>query len=419
MWEEADFLALENFCMVANEEEFQVWATLIGPSGCAAIANLSPAEQEAHYLNTVQRFAQIANGHSSFIGYTCDDFVYNYNLFTKDFVTQMSSATRAIAPDFVFLPLMYYSGALQVFDRYGDSIDGVVFHFRCGSNPSTYIPGYDPANFDHYRHCMRYEVNEVRKQADTAGGKAVIVGFYNCYNGWWYEGWGVSYPGQQHAPVSHYVEDAELKLTVAHEGADGVRVYGAGQNHDTYTAMGSLLLGWGAEGKEWGWAKDQLPDRGEIWLPIGNPPHLRVFGDVNNNGKENVVVTRDEGMAVYEENDSGVWRQIKYIDPTGTALVSDIAIGDTDGDGKKEIIYGTRQSSDNGQRVYLYEHTSGNDFVPVGLIGPYANSSGVRYLNIIDANADGVDELIVTHAYGGYHYVRIYSSPANNSWIEV
>ena len=155
----------------------------------------------------------------------------------------------------------------------------------------------------------------------------------------------------------------------------------------------------------------------------------RAFDDVNGNGKENVVIPKGHGIAVFEKNDDGKWIEIAEKVPSGDAAVSlqgnsVITVGDTDADGKKEIFFGmgqARYETDNACRVYVFEHTKGNDFTQVGVLGPYGKkqSSAVRFIGIADTNMDGKQEVVVTHAYRGNHYVRIYAADADNHWEEV
>ncbi|MDD5677893.1 MAG: VCBS repeat-containing protein [Kiritimatiellae bacterium] len=142
----------------------------------------------------------------------------------------------------------------------------------------------------------------------------------------------------------------------------------------------------------------------------------RVFGDLNGNGSEDVVVAKGPGIAVFQKDKDGKWTEIaSYVHPTGTADVRSMAIGDTDGDGKKEIYLGTAQGGNpaNACRVYIFEHAEGNNFSQVGVLGPYGRD-GVRHLEIADVNADGKQEVIVTHAR-----LRFYASKEDNIWEEV
>lgn len=150
--------------------------------------------------------------------------------------------------------------------------------------------------------------------------------------------------------------------------------------------------------------------------PWCQPWRTRAFGDVTGNGKENVVVAKGPGMAIFEKGDKGPWTEIaEYVHPVGDAEVSMIAIGDTDGDKRQEIFFGTGTGNNlsNAYRVYVYEHTKSNDFAQVGLLGPYNNMAG--YVKITDANSDGKLEVIVTSE----RYIRIYATAGDNTWKEI
>lgn len=141
----------------------------------------------------------------------------------------------------------------------------------------------------------------------------------------------------------------------------------------------------------------------------------RAFGDVTGNGKENVVVAKGAGIAIFEKGPDGKWTEIaEYVHPYGAADVRSIAIGDTDRDGKKEIYFGTAQGNNpaNGCRVYIFEHTGGNNFAQIGVLGPYGDI--VRRVAIGDANGDGKDEVIATQGL-----IRIYAATEDNIWEEI
>jgi hypothetical protein len=254
LWEDEDFRAVKAFCEVADEEGLKVWATLVLPSESDAVRAMRGAKAREYYLNTVRRFAEIAARHPSLVGYTCGEFCDNLDLFTPDFCREMTGAARVIAPGLAFMPFCFWQGLDErFFSDYGPFIDGIIFQFRCDSQPRNYIPDYDPANFDHYAQCMRHELKRVRQ---FAGEWAVICEICVWYT---HDGWGVQYKadgtiqpeGKQ--PAAHAIKDASLKLEVARELSHGVCIYGITQFEDpVHMAMGKLLKQWRDEGKKWG-----------------------------------------------------------------------------------------------------------------------------------------------------------------------
>lgn len=248
IWNDEELESLRRTLRVADEVGLKVWATLSPPSGTEEIARMPLDRQREYYYVTVERFARLAQEFPNFVAFTCDDFNYNWRLFTPDMLQEMSRRWRAICPRLAFLPLLYWQSGFdeEFFETCGESIDGVVFHYRAQSDPHVYLPGYNPKNFDMYGDVMRYELKRVRQMA---GDHPVICGIYLWY---YQQGWGVLTPDEKNPGVEHVVRDAVQKLEIAHEYADGVRVYGVGIDHEAYRAMEDPLDRWQTGNKDWG-----------------------------------------------------------------------------------------------------------------------------------------------------------------------
>jgi len=258
IWGDEQFASLERSIRAAGQVGLNVWATLSPPSGQEKIARMPEEERRQYYFTTAERFAHLAKKYPNFVAFTCDDFDYNFRFFTPEMLAEMARRWRAICPRLAFLPLLYYKSiSEEFFATRGDSIDGVVFHFRADSYPYAHIPAYDPKNFDMYGDVMRYELKRVRR---IAGRHPVVCGIYI----WYYEsGWGVLTPDEKNPAVEHIVRDATQKIEIAHQFADGVRVYGLGVDHDAYRAMGERARKWRTEKQAW------APKRGEPKSPLG------------------------------------------------------------------------------------------------------------------------------------------------------
>ena len=155
IWNDEQFESFERSLQVAAEVRLKVWATLSPPSGREAIARMPPHERQQYYYSTVERFARLANKYPNFVAFTCDDIDYNWRFFTPEMLAEMARRWWTICPRLAFLPLVYWGFDKTLFESRGDHIDGIVFHFRAGSYPPAYSPGYDPKNFDMYGDVMR------------------------------------------------------------------------------------------------------------------------------------------------------------------------------------------------------------------------------------------------------------------------
>ena len=176
VWDEASFVDLERTLEVADKVGLKVWATLVPPTESEKIVQMPLAARQQHFYSVAERFAQIAAKHPHFVAFTCDDFDYNVSFFTPQMLAEMTRRYRAICPRLAFVPLSYYGGVSKgFFTKYGNYVDGIVFHFRTDSYPPGVIPAYDATNFEMYGDAMRYELKRVR---EMAAEHLVICGIY-------------------------------------------------------------------------------------------------------------------------------------------------------------------------------------------------------------------------------------------------
>ena len=245
---DAEFGRFDRMCGYAQELGLSMWATLVPPSGNRTTAALGVERGRELYREAFRRLAAIARRRANFIGITFDDFDYNLGFFSPEFCAELAAIYRPANPHLAFMPLMYWRSITPRFiERYEPYIDGLVFHFRAGSDPESYILGYDPKSFDDYRHVLHYELSRVRR---LLGKKTLICGLYQ----WYYKGgWGVMTPDGKNPTVEHQCADARQKYEVAHEYADGVRLYGLGIIRPVYDTLKETVDRWQKEGKPWGW----------------------------------------------------------------------------------------------------------------------------------------------------------------------
>jgi len=268
IWNDEQLASLERSLEAAAEAGLNVWATLCPPSGREEIARWPKAQRREYYWRTAERFAHLAVKHPHFVAFTCDDMGYNWRFFTPEMLAEMAGRWRAVCPRLAFVPLVYGVNE-ELFKSRGDYLDGVVYHFRAGSYPHSYIPAYDPKNFDMYGDVMRYELKRARR---IAGDHPLICGIYVWYYG---GGWGVLTPDEKNPSNEHIVRDATQKLTIAHDYSDGVRVYGLGIDHDAYKAMSKLLHNWQQAGASWGSQRGDPESHLERWQrDLGQGPFL-------------------------------------------------------------------------------------------------------------------------------------------------
>jgi len=138
------------------------------------------------------------------------------------------------------------------------------------------------------------------------------------------------------------------------------------------------------------------------------------IGDVNNDGKQDVVVgllTSVNNVRMYE-NKTGTWVETNISDPPD-ALRS-VAVGDANNDGQNEVVVGI--DSNNGDEVRMYKY-SGGAWVEAGISNTLA---GVAEVGIGDANNDGNKDVVVgvsstSNKVRMYTYTYVSSSSYCNS----
>jgi len=287
-----EFGRFDKMCGYAQELGLNMWATFVPPSGNRTTAALGVKRGRELYREAFRRLAVIARRRTNFIGITIDDFGYNLGFFSPEFCAELAAIYRPANPHLAFMPLMYWGSISPGFiERYGPYIDGLVFHFRAGSDPGSYIVGHDPKSFDDYRHVLHYELSRMRR---LLGKKTFICGLYQ----WYYKGgWGVMTPDGKNPTVEHQCADARQKYEVAHEYADGVRLYGLGIIRPVYDTLKETVDGWQKAGPPWGWRGLDV----EPYRPPAKPaPKGQKLGTIIQRGYGVIALAQQRGWVRHE-----------------------------------------------------------------------------------------------------------------------
>jgi hypothetical protein len=243
LWDAEQLASLEQTLAVAADVGLDVWATIMPPTGDPALRRMSADEQREYFCHTAEQFARLATKYPNFQAFSCDDFSHNLRLFSPDMLAEMTERYRAICPRLLFVPLWYQPPLIErMFRPRAAYQDGVVFHFRAESRPES----FNETDFDAYASVMRAELTAVR---GVVGEHALICGIYL---GYYERGWGVATEvnlrragaDDRYPAVEHTLRDARLKVSVARELSDGLRVYGLGIERKPYAAIRPLLLDW-------------------------------------------------------------------------------------------------------------------------------------------------------------------------------
>ena len=156
------------------------------------------------------------------------------------------------------------------------------------------------------------------------------------------------------------------------------------------------------QNKTGGWTETNIQD-----LP--DNVYSVAIGDANNDGGNDVVIgIRDstKGVRMYE-NKSGAWVETNISTVDGSVTGMYVAIGDVNNDGRDEVVVGMN-SGNNETR--MYENKSGGwietNISDVGSNMVYAVAMG-------DANNDGKNEVVIGDSYT----IRMYENKTGG-WVE-
>ncbi len=145
------------------------------------------------------------------------------------------------------------------------------------------------------------------------------------------------------------------------------------------------------------------------YIPIPAPDlDLPVaVGDANNDGMPEVISF--DGF-LYQYN-AGAWKTAGHFDVGGASTV--MALGDTDGDGKNEIVVSTGNGFNTGT-ITVLRATSGGNFSVVWQKSNYM--SGATDIKIADWDSDGKNEIILAYGQDSSVHVLKY---ANSAYSEI
>jgi hypothetical protein len=170
-------------------------------------------------------------------------------------------------------------------------------------------------------------------------------------------------------------------------------------------------------------------DYAKVWdsgSAIPNPVFDVAVGDTDKDGKPEIIAAEfsvSGGAKVYVFENTGD-NSYQLVWDSGTALtmrISRVAIGDQDSDGNLEII--AAESHDllpHNAKVHVFENTGDNDYQEVWHSGNDLDGMEITSNFLGDADNDGKREIIIG---AGYHWsnckLRVYENTGDNAYQEV
>jgi hypothetical protein len=126
----------------------------------------------------------------------------------------------------------------------------------------------------------------------------------------------------------------------------------------------------------------------------GNGPRFVAIGDLNRDGKLDLVVAIATGLSVLLGNGDGTFGASAFV-ATGGGTASNVAMGDLNGDGAPDLV--TVEFGIGGGSVeVLLGHGDGTFGAPT----EYAAGNGPTFVAIADLNGDGIPDLATANLFG-------------------
>lgn len=131
-------------------------------------------------------------------------------------------------------------------------------------------------------------------------------------------------------------------------------------------------------------------------------------GDLDGDGKSEIIGQRGYQIQVYESVDASSYpTQLVWSSPPMSNIIGDATVGDTDRDGKMEIIH----SINGPSYLIIFENTGDDTYEEV--FSTYTVWQDESEKVVADLDGDGLIEIAFCGSSG---VVSVFESPADNQW---
>jgi hypothetical protein len=125
-WEE-----VQRFLPLARAEKINVWITLMPPTESPPRSTMYSEPFRLDYERWAVEFAKVSLKESNLVAWSIDDFTWNLNLFTPEYLARVVHASQAVNPKLAFIPCCYFAKTKAPFAKtYGPLLDGILFPYR-------------------------------------------------------------------------------------------------------------------------------------------------------------------------------------------------------------------------------------------------------------------------------------------------
>lgn len=140
---------LKQFLPKAKEKNINVWVFLRPPTETPPLCSDCPYSEpyKLDFIKWAKEIAKLSLQYSNLIGYTIDDFWYNFSayqpgsLFSKNYVHQIVSTGKEVNNKLKFYPILYFRYPqieLEFVDSLASEIDGIIAAYPGETNYADY-----------------------------------------------------------------------------------------------------------------------------------------------------------------------------------------------------------------------------------------------------------------------------------------
>lgn len=219
-----DWEDLQLFLPEARKHDIRVWVTLVPPSESPPHAQNFSEPFRLDYQRWAVEIAKLSVREPNLVAWSLDDFVYNEDTFTPEYMRTMMARVHAINPKLAFIPCIYFGQVTaRLAGKYRPFMDGILFPYRHDLGKRN-LSEWDT---------LEAEVARIREQ--FGAGVPVFVDVYATKH------------SQLNNSTADYVKHV---MEIAHRCADGVMIFChqyEATSPEKYHVIKTLFWKWSAE----------------------------------------------------------------------------------------------------------------------------------------------------------------------------
>lgn len=146
----------EEFAAAAAEAGIDVWVYLVPPTETSRDGGRASRPYLMDYLAWARACAELSIRHPNVKAWGIDDFEFNQDLFTSEYVGQMRDIAREINPELAFYLCTYFHAATDraFLEKYGPHLDYVLYPFLDGRRANTLVADSVRSDLDAIREAV-------------------------------------------------------------------------------------------------------------------------------------------------------------------------------------------------------------------------------------------------------------------------